>query len=196
VPLLLLGLLLLVIVIAGVTYSFYGQQRSTNLTPNKSVGIGINTGDTAPDLPVSLTNGTSISLSKFHGHPVLIWFVATWCPSCQQGAQLMASQYYSQLRSEDVTLLTVESYNNLGQPGPTMPQFAAQYAGGGNTAGWLFGTTTQDASYTYNPQADLDIYYLVDPSGSIVTSGVNLPTALQSIVSVASHIQGSTVIQT
>jgi thiol-disulfide isomerase/thioredoxin len=184
---LLLSVLILIAESVG-AYTLYGPHSTSN-TPGNSTGV--NPGDRAPDIPVSLINGTTTTLSKFYGHTVLIWFVATWCPSCQQGAQLLASQYYSQLRSEGVTLLTVESYNDLGYSGPTMPQFAAQYAGGSSTPGWLFATTTQNATYTYNPQADLDIYYLVGPSGVIVTSGVNLPTALQSLVSAANHLQST-----
>jgi thiol-disulfide isomerase/thioredoxin len=184
---LLLGVLILIAVSVG-AYALYGPHPTNNTL---GASTGVNPGDRAPDIPVSLVNGTSITLSKLYGHPVLIWFVATWCPSCQQGAQLLASQYYSQLRSEGVTLLIVESYNNLGQLGPSMPQFAAQYAGESSAPGWLFATTTQNATYTYNPQANLDIYYLVGPSGVIVTSGVNLPTALQSIVSTANHVQST-----
>lgn len=182
--LLLLSLLIVIAASVGV-YVLYGP-HSTNNTPGTRTGV--NTGERAPDILISLINGTTTTLNKFYGHPVLLWFVATWCTSCQQGAQLLASQYYSQLRSEGVTLLTVESYNNLGYSGPTMSQFAAQYAGGSSTPGWLFATTTQNATYTYNPQADLDIYYLIGPSGIIVTTGVGLPTALQSLVSTANHL--------
>ena len=168
-------------------YGLYGTHPAKT---NDVGGIGISDGNKAPDIPIVLTNGTSTTLSKFTGHTVLLWIVATWCPGCQQAAPIIASQYYSQLRSEGVTLLTVEDYNDLGYSGPTIAQFANQYAGGvGSHPGWLFADTSQSATYTYNPQADLDIWYLIGPSGAIITSGVNLGTAIQSVVSAAGNLQ-------
>jgi thiol-disulfide isomerase/thioredoxin len=178
---LLLGVLIAIAASIGV-YALY-PPHATNET------VGINTGDRAADIPITLINGTTTTLGEFYGHPVLLWFIATWCPSCQQGAQLLASQYYSQLRSEGVILLTAESYNNLGQPGPSISQFADQYGGGSDKPAWLYGTTTQSATYTYNPRASLDIYYLIDRSGAVLANGDGLPAALQSISSTASGIK-------
>ncbi|MCL4355180.1 MAG: redoxin family protein [Nitrososphaerota archaeon] len=178
---------LVVLVAAGVgAYAFYDHQQPANTTGT----IGIGMGDKAPDMPIYLTNGTSTSLSSFQGGAVLVWMVATWCPGCQETAPVIASQYYSQLRSAGVTLLTVEDFNDLGYSGPTMTQFASQYAGGaGSHPGWLFADTSQSATYTYNPQADLDIWYLVGPSGKIVTSGFNLGTTIQSAITAADNLQ-------
>ena len=178
---------LVVLAAAGVgVYSFYVHQQPANTTG----AIGINVGDKAPDMPIYLTNGTSTSLGSFQGHAVLVWVVATWCPGCQETAPLIASQYYSQLRSAGVTLLTVEDYNDLGYSGPTMTQVASQYAGGaGSHPGWLFADTSQSATYTYNPQADLDIWYLIGPLGNILTSGLNLGTTIQSVITVADNLQ-------
>ena len=178
---------LVVLVAAGVgTYAFYYHRQPVSATG----AIGINAGDAAPDMPVYLTNGTSTSLSSFHGGAVLVWMVATWCPGCQETAPLIASQYYSQLRSAGVTLLTVEDYNDLGYSGPTMAQFASQYAGGASShPGWLFADTSQGATYTFNPQADLDIWYLIGPSGKIVASGFNLGTTIQRAIAAADNLQ-------
>ncbi|MDG6933660.1 MAG: redoxin family protein [Nitrososphaerota archaeon] len=159
---------------------------SNNHHSDSAGGVGINVGDVAPNIPLYLTNGSSVTLDQFVGHKVLLWFITTWCPGCQQGADLLATQFYSQLRAEGVIVLTVESYNDLGYSGPTINQFAEQYAGGSSTQGWLFATTTQSATYTYNPQADLDIYYLINPDGTIVTGGANMISNIQSILSSAS----------
>ncbi|MDG6916268.1 MAG: redoxin family protein [Nitrososphaerota archaeon] len=182
--------LLVVLVAAGVgTYASYAHQQQASTTG----AVGISAGDRAPDMPLYLTNGTSTSLSSLQGHTVLVWMVATWCPGCQETAPLIVSQYYSQLRSAGVTLLTVEDYNDLGYSGPTMTQFASQYAGGaGSHPGWLFADTSQSATYTYNPQADLDIWYLVGPSGQIATSGLNLGTTIQSAITAAASLQAAT----
>ncbi|MDG6981649.1 MAG: redoxin family protein [Nitrososphaerota archaeon] len=191
---------LVLLVAAGIGAYMLSRQQSANntagggaTTTSLATSTGISPGDKAPDMPVSLINGTSTTLSKFQGHTVLLWVVATWCSSCQETAQIIASQYYSQLHSEGVTLLTVEDYSDLGYSGPTMTQFANQYAGGASShPGWLFADTSQQATYTYNPQGDLDIYYLIGPSGNIVASGANLGTAIQSVISTARNLQTGT----
>ncbi|MDG6926537.1 MAG: redoxin family protein [Nitrososphaerota archaeon] len=187
---------LVVLVAAGIgAYAFYNHQQQANTTEGTgtttlTTSTGIDAGDRAPDMPIYLTNGTSTSLSSFQGHAVLVWMVATWCPGCQESAPVIASQYYSQLRSAGVTLITVEDYNDLGYSGPTMTQFASQYAGGVDShPGWLFADTSQSATYTYNPQADLDIWYLIGPSGTIVTSGLNLGTTIHSAITAVDNLQ-------
>ena len=82
-------------------------------------------------------------------------------------------------------ILTVESYNNLGYPGPSISQFAQYYAGGVRP-NWLFGTTTQQATYIYNPQADLDIFYVINSAGQIVYRGTGLGAEVQQVFSYVS----------
>ena len=84
----------------------------------------VRNGAAAPDFTFTDPQGASHSLSSFFGKPIVLWWVATWCSSCVQGTQIFAQQYYSQYHSAGVTLLEIESYNDLGQPGPSIgPQF-------------------------------------------------------------------------
>ncbi|MEM3671346.1 MAG: redoxin family protein [Thermoprotei archaeon] len=190
---------LVVLAAAGIgAYTFYDRQQPANISGGTGTtaliaSTGINVGDRAPDMPLHLTNGTSTQLSRFQGHTVLLWMVATWCSGCQETAPIIASQYYSQLRSAGVILFTVEDYNDLGYSGPTITQFANQYAGGvGSHPGWLFADTSQSATSTYNPQGDLDIWYLVGPSGTIAASGLDLGTTIQNAISAANNLQTAT----
>ena len=180
------AIVIVIIVIAsvGVYYSTSADKLSAHNTTSGII-YGINAGNYAKDIPITLTNGTTTSLSKFSGGPVLLWFVATWCSSCTQGAQMLNQQYYSELHAKGVTIIVVELYNDLNEQGPSISQFANQYGGGVGKPGWLYGTSTQSASYTYDPQSDLDIYYLINPTGVILTSGVGLPNDLQSVVTAA-----------
>lgn len=146
-----------------------------------SVGVGLN--QTAPNIPVRLTNGTNVTLNSFHGRPVVLWFIATWCSSCQYGAQLLASQYYSKIHSKGAVILVVELYNDLGVVGPPLQVFATQYGGGLNKTGWLYGTSTQNATYEYDPNTYLDIYYVINSNGVIINEGTELPANLDNIVS-------------
>jgi thiol-disulfide isomerase/thioredoxin len=172
----LIGIIGIIIVVAGVIGSLSYILYSYYSTPHVSVG------SKAPDVPLFLTNGTTIQLSKIYGRPVLLWFITTWCPSCQQGAIELYSTYYSKLASKGVIIITVESYNNLGYQGPSISDFQSIYAKGGGK-NWLFATSTEQATGIYNPDSYLDLYFLIDKSGNVVQSGTNLPQALSQIIS-------------
>ncbi len=146
-----------------------------------NVGLGIN--ETAPNIPITLTNGTNVTLNSFHGRPVVLWFIVTGCSSCAYGAQLLASQYYSKIHSKNATILIVDLYDNLGTAGLPIQAFATQYGSGLNKPGWLYGTSTQNATYQYDPNAYLDVYYVINPNGTIINEGPDLPANLDSIVS-------------
>jgi hypothetical protein len=153
-------------------------------TSNNSSANGVNgtkVGSAAPDFQVQLINGTITRLNDFRGHAVLLWFVTVGCSSCEVGAKLLSQQYYLQLHKQGVTILTVQLYNNLGLEGSSFSEFASQF--GGARQGWLFGTSNQDTTYTYDSKALLDIYYTLDSQGRIIASGAGLAADLQSIVS-------------
>lgn len=180
---------IIIVIAAAGLYYYYSTSSGTaqHSTDNKVSGptYGINKGDYAPNIQITLTNGTTTSLSKFSGSTVLLYFVATWCPSCQQAAQLLNQQYYSQLHSKGVVILMIELYNDLNQQGPSIQQFASQYGGGTSKPGWYFGTSTQNATYTYDPSANLEAYYLINSTGAIVitTGSSGLANNLPSVVS-------------
>jgi thiol:disulfide interchange protein len=178
----LVGLLALLVAAGYLVLLPHGQPAGSS-GQAAGVSTGTKLGEIAPDFRIQLTNGSNVRLEAFRGHPVLLWFVATWCSSCQVGAQLLSQQYYTRLRAKGVIILTVELYDNLGQPGPPISQFADQFAGGAKQ-GWLYGTSGQDTTYIYDPNAYLDIYYAIDSQGRILATGAGLPDSLGGIVSV------------
>ena len=85
-------------------------------------------GELAPNIPITLTNGTNITLGDLRGKPVVLWLVTTWCSSCQEGEHILTSGgYYSAIRSKGANIVIIELYNDLGQPGPSIQSFAYQY---------------------------------------------------------------------
>lgn len=136
----------------------------------------------APDLTFTTMNGTSSSLSAYRGHPVVLWWIATWCTSCQDGTSLFARNYYSQYNAAGIILLQIESYNNLGQPGPSLSSFASSnsYLPRGD---WILGQGSQEGTSTYNPSGYLDYFYVISSNGNVLDARAGLPqffaTALQ-----------------
>lgn len=189
--LLIISAIVIVIIVIATVGVYYSSTRSTKQqSPDNTASgpvYGINVGDYAPNFTITLTNGTTTTFQKFLGSPVLLYFVATWCPSCTQAEQLLSQQYYSELHAKGVTIVIVELYNDLGQSGPSIQQYANQYGGGTGKPGWFYGTSTQSATYTYDPSANLEAYYLINSSGAIImtTGSAGLANDLPSVVSAA-----------
>jgi len=124
-------------------------------------------GTTAPDGAITTLAGKTETVAALQGKPALIWFVTTWCSSCQAGTQAMA-QHVATLASDGVRVVEVENYADLGQSGPPMGTFARTLAGSAfSNSDWTFGEASSTLTHTYNPKAYLDIYYLINAKGKI-----------------------------
>lgn len=65
-------------------------------------------GEQAPDFVLKNLNGESIQLSAFHGHPTVLKFWATWCPSCRvEMPDLLAAR--QQWKTEGLVVLAIDS---------------------------------------------------------------------------------------
>ena len=60
-------------------------------------------------------NGKQISLESFKGKPVILWFMATWCPSCvgQAAAIKQITEEYG--NKVNVVVIDLWSAQNIGQ---------------------------------------------------------------------------------
>jgi len=124
-------------------------------------------GSAAPGGSFTTVSGRTETIASLRGHKSLLWFVATWCPSCQAGTHAMAAGL-ARLRAAGVQVAEVEDYADLGQPGPAIAAFGRQLAGAAyHDPGWTFGTASQALTRAYNPLGYLDIYYLLGPSGRV-----------------------------
>ena len=168
----LLGGLLLVAVILGV-WALSTSSAST-----------VKVGSAAPDFTFTRPDTSMSSLQAYLGHPVVLWWIATWCSSCQAGTKVFAQTYYKQYNASGVVLLQIESYNNLGQPGPDLSSFASSYGYVGQK-NWVLGTGSQGGTATYNSSGYLDYYYLISSKGIILDEKAGLPSYFASVLSQA-----------
>lgn len=124
-------------------------------------------GHPAPDGTFTAPSGTTESVASLRGQPTVLWFVTTWCSSCQAGTQLLA-QNIATLHADGVRVAEVELYRDLGQSGPSIGSFARTFAGAQATnPDWAWGTSSASLTRTYDPAGDLEIYYLLNAKGAV-----------------------------
>jgi thiol-disulfide isomerase/thioredoxin len=151
--------LVLAVVVALVAVSVTGTRRGSSTATIGAV---------APDGSFTTLGGGTETVASLRGQPVLLWFVTTWCSSCQAGTPAVAASL-PKLAASHVRVVEVENYQDLGQSGPSIGQFAKVLAGSEyNNPDWTFGTASRGLFDAYNPKGYLDIYYLIDSSGKIV----------------------------
>lgn len=112
----------------------------------------------APNGPFTAIAGEPTSVRALRGQPVLLWFVTTFCGSCQVGTQPVTQQI-GQFAAQHVKVVELELSDNLGGGGPDIATFARTNAQTSLTnRSWLWGTASQQLTSTYDPDNHLDIY--------------------------------------
>ena len=164
------GIAIAAVALAGALVGLHVASRSGAGGSTGSSGSGapnLPVGTKAPNAAFTTLGGTTETVAALHGRPVLIWFVTTWCSSCQAGTEAMA-QHIATLAAERVRVVEVENSADLGQPGPSIGAFGRTLAGDAfSNPDWEFGEASATLTHTYNPKAYLDIYYLINAAGQI-----------------------------
>jgi len=178
------AVILLVAVILGLHFA----NGSSGSASSASVAAPA-AGSPAPNGTFATLAGQTTDIASLRGEPTLLWFVSTWCSSCQAGTQSMA-QNLEALRSDGVHVTEVELYQDLGQSGPSIGSFAKALAGTeyGNPD-WTFGVSSAALTRRYDPQSYLDIYYLLNAKGRVTyvnsSPGSTMPQLLAAAKSLA-----------
>lgn len=131
-------------------------------------------GQPAPDFTFTAMNGTRLNLSSFRGQPVVLWWIATFCDSCQQGTRLFAQDYLAQYKARGVQMLQVRSNPNLLRGGPDLPEYAARF-GYVSDPRWVLGEASELGTLDYNWNAYLDYYDAIDAQGVVRAAAPGLP---------------------
>lgn len=173
--------LILLVALAGTVVGLHLHARSSGGTSGPVAAVG----GLAPDGNFTPVSGPDRTIAGLRGRPTLIWFVATWCSSCQTGTQAMAANI-NRFKAAGVDVEELELYQNLGQSGPGIQQFGRANAGQEyNSPNWQFGTASSLLTRRYDPKAYLDIYYLIDRNGKIVyvngSPGATMPALLAQV---------------
>ena len=166
--------------------------RATTTAPSAVVSSRMGTvhaeGLTAPNGTYTTTAGLQRSVSSLRGKPTLLWFVATWCSSCQAGTQTMA-QNVARLHADGVQVVEIELYQDMGQSGGSLVSFARKFAGAQySNPGWTFATSSGALTRAYDPGSYLDIYYLLNAHQHIVYVNGSPASTMANLLLVASKV--------
>jgi thiol-disulfide isomerase/thioredoxin len=146
---------------------------------NKYLSIG----ETAPNYTFQLANGSTQSINSYSGKPVVLWFVATWCSSCAEGNTAVADNL-AFFKEHNVKIIELEQYDDLGSPGMSISKFISEY--GNNNTYVNGGVAGYNMTLAYNtpPTLQLDIYYLISPSGKILYVGEGIANGIGNLESI------------
>lgn len=186
---------LVVVVVGAVLILHFSSSGSSSSSAsassaqvNPEMGTPQAVGLSAPNGTFTTTTGQQLSVASLQGKPTLIWFVSTWCSSCQAGTQAMAANV-SKLASDGVRVVEVELYKDLGQSGPGMTTFAKKLAGSQySNPDWVFAKSSKELTETYDPKSYLDIYYLLNSNGQIAYVNGSPGSTMPSLLSQAANL--------
>ncbi len=152
----------IIVVISALLFMNYNQKSKNSAAQNISIG------SLAPNYNFIIGNGSIINLSAYRGHPVVLWFVATWCSSCAQGNEAI-NQNYKFFEQHGVKIIELELYKDLGYSGPPIAGFIDSYAPNAYSNKVLVPALAgYNMTAAYDPKAYLDIYYLISKNGTVL----------------------------
>ncbi|MEB3780275.1 MAG: TlpA family protein disulfide reductase [Desulfurococcales archaeon] len=137
----------------------------------------------ASDFKVKDINGNTVSLSDYRGRPVIIWFMAAWCPSCIYMSNIISQAIEGR---DDVVVIMIDIWSKeflqkagiLGKPGYPPPDtvdklryFKERYG----KDDWIAVMDDGGLVSLYNVKY-IDTVFVVDRDGSIVFGGGNVAT--------------------
>ncbi|MGH7121346.1 MAG: peroxiredoxin family protein [Acetobacteraceae bacterium] len=114
-----------------------------------------------------LVNGRTVYLHAYWGRPIMLWEVATWCPSCRAGLQTLARKQ-SLIDQSNLAVIVLRDWNNGGYPGPSMAEFVEKAAPKLlHDPHVIIGEDTEAVYKLYDPHHFVDVYYLIRPDGRL-----------------------------
>ncbi len=179
--------IVLIVISIGLGYVMYssgldkpGMEESSTIAIVDPQRVTV--GDRAPDFKATDIYGNQVSLSSLKGKPIIIWFMASWCPSCIY----MANTISRATRGYDVVVLVVDMWSRefmenvgiLGKPGYPPPDtreklriFLENYG----EKGWIPILDNGELVKLYGVRY-IDTVYVINEDGIVVFGGGNIAT--------------------
>lgn len=163
------GVIILAFLIIGGGILLFLTQKSEKPVPENTQATEtvVTVGEKAPEVAFVTFDGKELRLSQLKGKPVMLWFTATWCPTCWAGAQVLAERI-SEIEKYNLQIVVLKLFENLGYPGISIEEWGRKFAGDAFfSKNWFFGDASRETSFLYDPKGFPDIYFLIDKEGVI-----------------------------
>jgi thiol-disulfide isomerase/thioredoxin len=140
------------------------QGASASTTP-------IAVGNPAPIFTYHLLDGKTLTPNQLQGRKYILWVMATWCPSCTTGSQVVA-QHIAELQRHHVALVEMEAYDDLGASGPSLQSIKDGIGNAAASSNWHWGILNEEQTLAIDPKSSMDVFYLIDAHGRVVSQGM------------------------
>ena len=146
---------------SGATSTSSASPQTSGATQSSSVQAS-----SAPDFSLSLLNGKTFHLAQAHGHPVVLYFMATTCATCAQGSQQLA-QVMQTAHEQGAIALAIDV--NPGDRPADLQNFVRSVGEpAATTLQW--GIDTNDAIATAYQVQTLETMVVINAQGQIIAS--------------------------
>ena len=99
-----------------------GGDHREIIPPSSGNEVGV----VAPDFTATTTEGEEFTLSSFKGEkPVMVYFMATWCPFCRQDFKTLGSLYGNYEDSIEMITMSLD----LSESANTLSNYKTQFSG-------------------------------------------------------------------
>ena len=104
-----------------------GVPESGAVTQSVSSDVGLNKGQLAPDFSVKTVDNLEIHLRDFkkQGKPMVIYFLATWCPYCQKDFTTLSQVY----KGYENDVLVIAMSLDLKEDADLVKEYRGKYSG-------------------------------------------------------------------
>jgi len=158
-----------VAVVAGLGAAL-GVRAATGGAPAPAARSAGHLAAAAPGGTLTLLDGRRVSLASLEGRPVLVWFVAAGCSSCEASIPAVAAQLAAFTRA-GMRVLVLGMFGVFG-PGPAGTAELARF---GNAAAgkafaspaWTWGVASERLTAAFDPSGIPDTYFLLDAAGHV-----------------------------
>lgn len=133
--------------------------RSSGPVDGGSVAVGVAVGQRAPDFQLVDVDGRAVSRESLHGKPALLWFTASYCVPCQEGALRLRS-IVTDVGVDRIAIVIV--FVDPTEPPEALREWRQRFGLPGWVAGFAAGSMVGDFRIQY-----LDTKYLLDGDGVI-----------------------------
>jgi len=124
----------------------------------------------APGGVFTLLDHRRVSLSSLRGRPVLVWFVAAGCSSCEASLPAVAAHLGAFTRT-GTRVLVLGMYGVFGQGAGGTAELARFGKGAAGKAfaspAWTWGVASEQLTAAFDPSGIPDTYFLLDAAGHV-----------------------------